>query len=922
MPHKINFLKPLDGRAGKSFRYNLETLEWELASNYKAGTLFDGYFVSVENLTEAFEVIKKYSDYPVFMVQGDFVPGINIKNIYRRKRDRGDGIEPTLTDRELSLICLDVDGYKCSKFGKEAIELFIQELPSLFWEADYIYQYSSSYGLFDNKELKCHLFFWFDSPIMNTDIRKWVIKYNQEKKWGNVLDPAVFIANQPVYIHPRECHEAPDPVQDFLGLVTKSGNVEWTPPADEPPLKTPRKSSSRKQSAAYSLAEGIKQILTGANFHDEINKMALSLMARGVASAEIKETIKGMMLAAKANLKDAKRLQDWKVRFDDIDRSVDTAFDLVENPSQPDLLAWLKVAPKERVLKEFPGKTLKKTPTELKQIIDAVAQRTGLDKRELKRRVKGFKEDAEEKKEELSRVELMKDRLKRNIFEVIVNDHNAMEASEEIAKILRGSRRWPPVFVYGSGLAYVEFDKLITIRQMSKKHAAKQRGERFCRTPVIRSFKKPFHDLIARMGSDVRFVRKSLGKEFQCPEKLASVVAMGNSRENRELTGIVNCPFVQANWEVFQKNGYDPETGLYSIIETKVPEYPMETAEAYYFLRDEVLAEFPFSTELDTVVMIASMLALMQRPLLAQDSAGMPGFGIIAPVQSSGKTTLVNLVASAILKNTIPASNFSTDEEEMAKHVLALLRQGEAGVLFDNVPAGTEIKTDVLAKAMSSDIYSGRLLGETKTLSVPSSAIWFFTGNGIRFSGDFSTRVFPVHLNPQMENPDTRKFKRQNVLDWVLNNRPRILHALISIIQDGREYEPLKTGSRFKLWDRYIRLPLHKASGVDVNDAILTNKEHDTDFSNKKSLMGLLWESFGETPFVSRSVIREGFPHGVESIPSPMGELLEEILGKYKDSAKSAGKLLGKMLGRTYGDMVLSRTHTDRAWWQIEKSES
>lgn len=921
MSHKINFLKPLSGCATKSFVYNVEKLEWQLESDYKAGKLFDGYSFPVENIAQAFDLIKKYSSYPVVIVQGGFVPGINLKNIYRiKKEDRADGRKPTLIDRTLNLFYFDIDGYECSEFGQKAIELFIQELPAPFWEADYIYQYSSSHGLFGDGKLKCHLFFWLESPVMNTDIRAWVIEYNKEKNWKKVLDPAVFVANHLTYIHQRKCSGAPDPVQDFLGFVEKSGNLDWSPPKRQL-SEAPRKISSRKTSAPYSLAEGVRQILIGASFHDEINKMALSLMAKGIAAAEIKETIKGMMLAARENISDAKRLQDWKTRFNDIDRSVDSAFDLVDNPSQPDLLNWLAAAPKERVLKEFPRKTFRKTPAELKEIIDAVAARTGMDKRELKRRVKGFKEKTENMEKTMGRVDLMKDRRKRNIFEVLVNDHNALEASEEIAKILKASRRWPPVFVYGSGLAYVEFDKLITIRQMSKKHAANQRGERFCRTPVIRSFKKPFHDLIGRLGADIRFVRKSLGKEVQCPEKLASVIAMGSSRENRELTGIVNCPFVQANWEVFQKNGYDSETGLYSIIETKIPKEPMDTFDAYTFLREEVLAEFPFQDELDTVVMIASMLALMQRPLLAQDSAGMPGFGIIAPVQSSGKTTLVNLATSAILKNTIPASNFSTDEEEMSKHILALLREGHPCVLFDNVPHGTEIKADVLAKAMSSDVYSGRLLGETKTLSVPSSAIWFFTGNNIRFSGDFSTRVFPIHLNPRMENPDTRKFRRQNVLDWTLNNRSQILQALISIIQDGRDYESLKTGSRFKLWDRYIRLPLHKASGVDINEAIETNKEHDTDFINKKKLIEALWKTFDKVPFVSRNVIAKGFPHGVDSDPLPLGERLEEILGKHRDSSKSVGKLLGKMIGRVYGELVMSRVDTDRAWWQIEKSE-
>ncbi|GAG31828.1 unnamed protein product, partial [marine sediment metagenome] len=241
------FLKPISGSATKSFVYNVEKMEWQLEAGYKAGKLFDGYSFPVENITEAFEVIDKHSDYPFFMIQGDFLPGISLKNIYRRKReDRGDDIEPTLTDRSLNLVCFDVDGYECSEFGTNAIELFIQELPAPFGEADYIYQYSASYGLFDDGKLKCHLFFWLESAVLSTDIRAWIIEYNKEKNWKNVLDPAVFVATQPVYTQRRKCSGAPDPITDFLGLVTKSGNLDWRPRVEV--VAASQKRTSRKTS--------------------------------------------------------------------------------------------------------------------------------------------------------------------------------------------------------------------------------------------------------------------------------------------------------------------------------------------------------------------------------------------------------------------------------------------------------------------------------------------------------------------------------------------------------------------------------------------------------------------------------------------------------------------------------------------------
>lgn len=915
MIHKINFLHPRKGVATKTFEYDQETNVWILKAGYKAGMFFDGYSYDVNNIEEAYKILSEHENSPVFMIQGDFLPGIPLKNIPRRKRDRGDGLPITLRDRDIHLACFDVDNYQTDLTGNDAIELFISELPPVFWESDYIYQYSASYGLFAGNILKCHLFFWLEEAVSNLDLRDWVIKYNKEKEWGNVIDPDVFIANQAVYTQRRICLNAADPVKDLWGLVKKSGNLDWVPPKIE---KSKPASRARTRGEPYSLEQGIEKILTGKSFHDEINKLALSLMSKGMAANEIKSTIKGLMLAAKSNLTDQSRLKDWQVRYEDIDRSVDSAFDLVDNPAQEDLLAWLKAAPKERILKEYAKKSFGKTDSELKEIVEVMSQRTGIDKRKLKRRLRDFRESEEKNLATQSRREKYQDRKKRRIYEVIVNEHNYAKAAQQIAKILASSERWPYVFVYGGSLSYINYERLITIRQMARRNQAKKAGEKYCRTPTITAFRKPFHDLISRMGQDVRFVPKNLGKEIPCPEKLASVVALGNDHEHRELTGIIQCPFVTADWQIFDRQGYDPETGLYSMIDVQIDRQLWYPDNAYNYLKNDVLAEFPFETELDAAVMIAAMMALVQRPLLAQDPAGMPGFGVTAPVQSSGKTTLVNLVTAAVLKTTIPASNFSTDDEELSKYVLTVLRAGQPAILFDNVPQNTELKSDVLAKAMSMDIFSGRLLGENRELRVATSSIWFFTGNNISFPGDFATRIFPINLNPKMENPDTRVFSRRNVIDWAYSQRQMIISALISLIMAGKDAAPLDTGSRFKIWDDCIRRAIFSAVGIDINQAISANKAADKDFANKKTLMRELYETFGEGMFTSRNAIDQGWPSGANNPPTVLGEVLEDILGKFKDSAKSVGKLLSRMMGRTYNKKSLSKIETDRAYWKIE----
>jgi hypothetical protein len=951
---KINYLKVQPGKiATKHFHYRkpdssdseTEVSEgtWLKTQDYKAGTIFQGISFPVNNIKEAFAVLQKCKNEPMFMVQGDFIEGTDLNRMYRYARDHENG-PATLCDRMLNLICFDVDGYEADLPGRDGIELFISELPSPFLEADYIYQFSASYGLTSSvNTIKCHLFFWLKTPVNNIDIRNWINEYNVEKGWKKdkhkILDPAVFTANQVIYTQQRVCTGALDPITDFIGLVTKTGELEWTPPAEllssaehdssvsttsssvifPSDLKTAKRISRKSGNPPYSFSDGVQAILTGYSFHDEINRMALSMMSQGMPIKVIKETIKGLMKTAKLNLTDPQRLRDWKIRFDDIDRSVESAFALVDNPAIDDLLNWLDHAPESAVLKGYASKCSKKSPTELNQIADILKERFGVGKVKFNQVIKGLKEQADKKllfEKKKYKSEALK---KQNISEIMVNDNNAMRVADQIAVILRNSTRWPPVFAHTSGLVYIRYSKLVTIRQMAKQAAMKRKGQEYLRTPVICAYKKPYHDLTARLGLDIRFINPK-DKEIQCPEKIATVLALADNFEHRELTGIVISPFVQKNWQLFETNGYDAGTGLYFMIDKCIEMPLMEPEAAFNYLYNDVLAEFPFKEKIDGVVAIAAMMAVLQRPLLAQDPSGIPGFGVIAGVQSAGKTTLVNLITSAVLKTSIPSSHFSEDEEENTKYLLSLLKEGNECVLFDNIKSGTKVESESLSSAMSGESYKGRLLGLNENISVGSAVIWFVTGNNIQLSGDFATRFFPIRLNPLMDDPDKRNYHRINILDEIIEERPWILRALVSIIMAGRDAVPLKTGSRYKIWDKYIRMPLYQVCGIDVNKSIEGNKEDDTELNNRRNLIKALFEKFKDSEVTSKYIIDHSFQDD-GTATNVTGELLEEILGKYSNNAKSVGRLLGKMKARAYGGLILTSVETDRSYWKIERIE-
>ena len=85
---------------------------------------------------------------------------------------------------------------------------------------------------------------------------------------------------------------------------------------------------------------------------------------------------------------------------------------------------------------------------------------------------------------------------------------------------------------------------------------------------------------------------------------------------------------------------------------------------------------------------------------------------------------------------------------------------------------------------MTSAVWSGRILGVSKTFAGENLMTVFVTGNGCTVSPDMRRRSLFVELFMEDERAEDRKFKR--VLDDVtlLSMRPRILAALWAMVRE------------------------------------------------------------------------------------------------------------------------------------------
>src|ERR1700682_1325981 len=114
----------------------------------------------------------------------------------------------------------------------------------------------------------------------------------------------------------------------------------------------------------------------------------------------------------------------------------------------------------------------------------------------------------------------------------------------------------------------------------------------------------------------------------------------------------------------------------------------------------------------------------------------------------------------------------------LKKAVLAILIAGDAVVLINNV--AKPVDSAALCAVLTSANYSDRVLGVSQKVTVPTNATWLLTGNSIEFVGDLTTRVLLSVLDPEVEHPEERPFRR-NLAEYIIEHRGDLVSAALTI---------------------------------------------------------------------------------------------------------------------------------------------
>lgn len=603
----------------------------------------------------------------------------------------------------------------------------------------------------------------------------------------------------------------------------------------------------------------------------------------------------------------------------------------VEKPyTVEDILEWIDNTKKKKdILDGWIEKTKGMDAVSTDTVIKAISQKTGVGTRPLKKDLKTLQKTWRFEKNQKTKDQKAKKRTTAGIKEIIYKGTATGEAVIQVSEALKQLKN---VYRYGSSLVSIVDSRPESVRTVQRSHGSG--GAYFPRKVIHRyTIETCRHDL-EKVACCTGFDNRGEKIDIMFPVILIRGFMDAPNTNDRPLTGIVVHPFINADYIPTVKQGYDRKTGLFIsfhpdlVLNFNASPSPSKTQAkaAYRYLRDDVMADFPFASELDLVGAISILLTALQRKMITGDS-GCPGYEVDAPTQATGKTALMQMISYSIYDFPIAATGWSDSDEEMGKHLLGILLEGHSCVLFDNLPQGTTLESNELAKAMTNPTYSRRLLSKNETVTVPSQVLWLFTGNNISISGDFNTRVLQIRLDANMANPDRRKFKRPDLGAWCQENRTEIIQACMTIILANKGINSAINPTRFREWDKFVRMPLFEMTGIDIGCLFERNKAADPKNESQENLLESWYDAFGEQPFTAMEVLQQFNMNDFDKSNS-LGKLedaLKDIFSGSFPTTGALGKKLGSFKGRIVGKYRMSnvkgtsRKQLNKTCWQVVK---
>jgi hypothetical protein len=419
-------------------------------------------------------------------------------------------------------------------------------------------------------------------------------------------------------------------------------------------------------------------------------------------------------------------------------------------------------------------------------------------------------------------------------------------------------------------------------------------------------------DHAARVAQFRRFDMRSSNWVVADPPAAALRALLAREGEWRfpRVVGIITTPILRADGTVLSTPGYDPTTRLYlaldpSFVLPPVPEAPSkEQAQAALALLEELLDKFPFVTPVDRAVALSGILTSVIRGAISIA----PMHAVRAHTAGTGKSYLVDLIATIATGRRCPVIAAGKSEDETEKRLGALLRDGVSIVSLDNVNA--ELGGDMLCQLTERPLVRVRILGKSEAPEFECRSTVFATGNNLTLLGDMVRRVLLCSLNAGVERPELRVFDFDPI-ERVLADRGKYVAAVMTMIKAYRAAgSPQVCGpiGSYEEWSSLVRSPLIWLGHADPVDSMEVARGEDPELQSIRELHARWRDHLGlERKYTSADIIniagrRDTMNFGGCGFTFPeFRDLLLRIAG---EGSAISSRTLGKWLTRNGGRIV------------------
>ena len=411
------------------------------------------------------------------------------------------------------------------------------------------------------------------------------------------------------------------------------------------------------------------------------------------------------------------------------------------------------------------------------------------------------------------------------------------------------------------------------------------------------------------------------------PERHVRILFDSNTYQHLPIiNGLVRQPYLRSDDSIMKVADYDLESGMFGVFDTRkfwIPDKPSrKEAESALAVLNEVLDEFCFASKADYSAALSAIFTATIRSRLSKA----PMMHVRAHTVGSGKSYLCELITAFSTPQKGTPTSFPADDEECRKLLLAELLRAPAVIEFDNL-TGDILPHKSLCTALTSEFMSGRILGVSKTVTVSTRTLFLSSGNNVVPIKDMTRRCITINLNPEVEVPAARTYKRPNLIAEVLQERERYVSAALTIMRAwvvaGRPKSACKSFAGFGDWSDLCRQPL---LWLGCSDPAVSIFEAITEDPDREQLGRLLtaWQSvFGRTPAMIRDAVSRSDYQGNEN--NELKEILHDIADERGViNRRSLGRWIKRHAGQIVDGLRFVRCtgNTSAERWRVESVSS